>query len=104
MTERGICMKEKMSIPYTEQEMIINYSPDEMGKNCEIYTTIPWMMKFLEGMVEKYPDHYKLIKDDQYSYTVKVPYKLVKPRAPKILSDEQRKAMGERLAEARARK
>lgn len=90
-------MKEKISTPIDEQELHINFSPAEMGKNCEIYTTIPWMMKYLEKMIEKYPDDCKLIRDDQYSYTVSIPFKLVKPRAPRQVSEEQRKAASERL-------
>jgi len=93
-------MRAKISIPYAEQEMVINYTPD-MGKECEIYTTIPWMMKHLETMVEKYPDIYILVKDDQYSYTVRLPYKLIKPRAPKVMTEEEKTVLATRLAEAR---
>ncbi len=97
-------MKEKITIPLEEQELHINYSPYEMGKTCEVYTTIPWMMKQLEKLVKNYPDDCKLIKDDQYSYTVSIPYKLVKPRAPRIVSEEQRQAAAVRLAAAREKK
>lgn len=97
-------MKEKLSIPLEEQELHINFSPIEMGKNCEIYTTIPWAMKYLDRMVNEYPDECKLIKDDQYSYTASIPFKLVKPRAPRHYTEEQAAAMKERLRLARENK
>ena len=93
-------MRAKISTPQAEQEMLINYAPD-MGKYCEIYTNIPWLMKYLESMVNKYPETYTVVKDDQYSYTVKLPYKLIKPRAPKLMTEEEKKALATRLAEAR---
>jgi len=95
-------VKEKVSIPVEEQELHINYGPTEMGKNCEVYTTIPWAMKYLEKMVKRYPNECKMIKDDKYSYTASIPFKLVKPRNPRAMSEEQRLAAGERLKAARA--
>lgn len=97
-------MKEKISIPVEEQELHINFSPVETGKNCEIYTTIPWAMKYLERMVNEYPNECRLIKDDKYSYTASIPFKLVKPRAPRQISEEQRKAAAERLRSMHANK
>ena len=97
-------MKDKISIPLDEQETHIVYYPSEMNKECEIYTTIPSEMKRLERLVNTYPNIYILIKDDQYSYTVRCPWKLVKPRKPRSMTDEQRTAQAERLAVARANK
>jgi len=97
-------MKDKISIPLEEQETHISRYPYEMNDTCEIYTTIPSEMKRLERLVNTYPNIYILIKDDQYSYTVRCPYKLVKARSPRQISDEQRQAAAERLAAARANK
>jgi len=97
-------MKQKISIPLEEQELHINYCPYEMDKMCEIYTTISWLMKYLEKMVEKYPEDCKLVRDDQYSYTVRIPFKLVKPRAPRRMTEEQIQASAERLAAIRNKK
>ena len=94
-------MKQKVSIPADEQELHINYCPTDMGQNCELYTTIPWLMKYMDKMVTKYPDTYKLVKDDQYSCTVSFPYKLIKPRAPRTMTEEQHALLSERLKEAR---
>ena len=95
-------LKPKVSIPLEEQEFHVNFSPVGMGKNCEVYTTIPWVMKYLEKMVTKYPNECKLVRDDQYSYTASIPFKLVKPRNPRQISDEQKQAAAERLKNARA--
>ena len=97
-------MKNKLSLTLEEQELHINFCPAEMGKNCEVYTTIPHLMKHLEKMVNKYPNECKLVKEDPYSYTVSMPFKLVKPRSPRIISEEQKKASAERLAKARENK
>lgn len=94
-------MKEKVRTGVEEQELHINYYPVEMGKNCEIYTTIPWMMNRLEKLVEKYPDKCRLVKDDKYSYTASIPFKLVQPRNPKILTEEEKQAVRERFAASR---
>ena len=90
-------MKNKVTIPVEEQELHINYSPAEMGKNCEVYTTIPWAMKYLDKMADKYPEQVNIIKDDQYSVTAVIPFKLVKPRKPRVMSEEQKQMMTARL-------
>ena len=90
-------MKNKVTIPVEEQELHINYSPTEMGKNCEVYTTIPWAMKYLDKMAAEYPEQVNIIKDDQYSVTAIIPFKLVKPRKPRIMSEEQKQLMAARL-------
>ena len=94
-------MKSKVSIPLDEQEMHIYYSP--VSKQCEVYTTIPYMMKYLERMVEKNPEQCRLVKDDQYSYTVEVPFSSVKPRNPRVMTEEQKAAASERMKKLRER-
>ena len=89
-------MTEKVTIPLDEQEFLVNFGP-LMGKDCEVYTTIPSEMKRLEKLVEKYPDTCTVVKDDKYSYTVRMPFKLVKPRKPRAMTDEQRLAASERM-------
>lgn len=83
-------MKAKETIPIKEQEAVFNYIPGESSDKAQIYTTIPWMMKSLWSMCEQYPDQYKVIKDDQYSLTVELPFSLIKPRKPRIMTEEHR--------------
>ena len=90
-------MKDKVTIPFEEQELHINYSPTEMGKNCEVYTTIPWAMKYLDKMAAEYPEQVQITKDDQYSVTATIPFKLVKPRKPRIMTEEQKQQMTARF-------
>lgn len=97
-------MKEKIATPTDEQEFHINYSPFEDREYCEVYTTIPWCMKYLEKMINNYPEQCRLIKDDQYSFTVRIPFKLVKPRNPRTVSEERKEALINSLAIARANK
>ena len=94
-------MKDKRTITLDEQELVVNFIPCEMGSDCEVYTTIPYMMKYLDKLVTDHPDVCKIIKDDQYSLTVRMPFKLCKPHAPRNISPEQRKANTERIIAAR---
>lgn len=94
-------MVEKVQTSADEQELIINYYPVEMGKDCEIYTTIPHMIKYLEKMVEEFPEQYQVVKDDKYSLTVRTQFRLVKPRKPKILSEERKAELSDRLRNLR---
>lgn len=90
-------MKDKITIPTAEQELHINYCPATMGKECEIYTTIPWAMKYLDRMINKFPEDFKLIKDDQYSVTATAPFKLVKPRTPIHMTEEEKQRRASHL-------
>lgn len=89
-------MKTKISIPLDEQETCINHSP-AMGDWCEVYTTEFFIMRQLEKLSKEYPEHYQIINDDSYSLTVRVLWKLAKPRKPRIISDTQKEALTERL-------
>ena len=50
-----------------EQETIVNANAEE--KMAEVYTADPVMIRKLDKMVEKYPDQYKVIKEDDVSKT-----------------------------------
>ena len=94
-------MKPKISVPTDEQELHINFSPTQPDKMCEVYTTIPWAMKQLEKLVNKFPNECKLVKDDKYGYTAMIPFKLVKPRSPRVMTDEQKQAARDRMLNIR---
>ena len=55
------------SLTRYEQETIINYNNGD--KMISLYTADPVVMKKLDKLVEKYPDAYKLVKQDSVSKT-----------------------------------
>ena len=77
-----------------EQETIVNTDADT--KMASVYTADPVYMRKLDKLVEKYPDTYKVVKEDELSKTYEFPKKLLSFRPPRILTEEQR-------AECRAR-
>ena len=77
-----------------EQETIVTTDADT--KIASVYTADPVYMRKLDALVEKYPDTYKVVKEDELSKTYEFPKKLLSFRAPKILTEEQK-------AECRAR-
>lgn len=80
-----------------EQETIITYNAAE--KQVSVYTADPNVMKKLDEMVEKYPDHYKTEKPtDSYSKSYIIESKkLISFRAPKILTEEQKEELRKRF-------
>ena len=64
------------------------------------------LMRRYEVFSQKYPDHCKLIKEDQYSMTFTIDPACMgfKPRAPRkgpVLTDEQKQVNAERLEQLR---
>jgi hypothetical protein len=85
-------------LTYEEQETSVNISAAD--KIASIYTCIPAHIRKLDKLCEKYPDHYKLETQDQYSRTYLVPKKLIRfcsPAAKKILTEEQKEILRERM-------
>lgn len=79
-----------------EQETIINFNVAE--KFAEVYTADPNIIRKLDALVEKYPDHYKLVKqDDVAKYYEVASKKLIQFRPPRVLSEEQKKELTERM-------
>lgn len=79
-----------------EQETIINFNLGE--KFAEVYTADPNIIKKLDALVEKYPDHYKLVKqDDIAKYYEIASKKLIQFRPPRILSEKQKNELIERM-------
>ena len=78
-----------------EQETIVNYTNGE--KTASIYTADPVVIRKLDKLVEKYPETYKVIAQDKYSKTYECPKKMVSFRPPRILTDEQKAELRERM-------
>ena len=95
-------MNKKVLIQAEDTETVWNYCKFHIGDWVEMYTTDKVMMRRYEKFSQRYPDHCKLIKEDQYSMTFSIdPVCMgIKPRVPRkgpALSEEQRKINAERL-------
>ena len=102
-------MTEKAVIQAEDTETVWNYCKFHIGEWIEMYTTDKTLMRRYEKFCQKYPDHCKLIKEDQYSMTFMIDPACmgVKPRAPRkgpTLSEEQRRINAERLKHLRKAK
>ena len=84
-----------------EQETIVNANAEE--KMAEVYTADPVMIRKLDKMVEKYPDQYKVIKEDDVSKTYQFPKKLIRFGAPvtKVYTEEEKQKLREQFEKVR---
>ena len=80
-----------------EQETIINSNNAE--KMAEVYTADPVMIRKLDKMVEKYPNTYKVVKQDDESKTYQFPKKLIRFGAPvtRVYTEEEKAKLREQL-------
>ncbi len=80
-----------------EQETIVNSNNAE--KMAEVYTADPVMIRKLDKMVEKYPNTYKVIKQDDESKTYQFPKKLIRFGAPvtRVYTEEEKAKLREQL-------
>ena len=84
-----------------EQETIVNANAEE--KMAEVYTADPVMIRKLDKMVEKYPNQYKVIKEDDVSKTYQFPKKLIRFGAPvtKVYTEEEKQKLREQFEKVR---
>ena len=104
-----IMMTDKVSMLTEDIETIWNYSKYHIGSWIEMYTTDRVMMRRYEKFSQKYPDHCKLIREDQYSMTFTIDPVCMgfKPRAPRrapALTEDQKQANSEQLGSIRQSK
>lgn len=97
----GECMS--VSIPFDEQETIINIVPAQCSRYAALYSCMPSMIKRIKKLAQDRPDVVTIVSEDEYSITASVDRSCVKIAPKRKLSDEQRKAATERLANARAK-
>ena len=71
-----------------EQETIVNTDADT--KVASVYTADPVYIRKLDALVKKYPEIYKVVKEDKLSKTYEFPKKLLSFRSPRILTEEQK--------------
>jgi hypothetical protein len=84
-----------MKLTREEQETIINFNAGE--QTATLYTRDPAVMRKIDTLVIKYPEHYRLIGETDIDKTYEMPKSFVSYRKPRRLSDEQREAARERL-------
>lgn len=85
------------SVSAAEQETIINYFRDEKG--AEVYTCDTLVMAKLDKMCRKFPDVYKLVRENDYGKFYAVPKDRIAFRPPnREVSDEERQKLRERFA------
>jgi hypothetical protein len=82
-----------------EKETIITY--DESNNIAEIYTCSQNIIKKLNKLCDKYPDQYKLKNEDKLSKTYITSKKLIKFSYKRILSEESKNKIKERLSNYR---
>ena len=84
-----------------ERETTITYNDAE--KVSVVYTLNTALIRKMDKLISEHPDEIILDKEDDISKTYIVPKKWIKISPPKILNltDEQRKACGDRLKKAK---
>ena len=83
-----------------EREVTIRFDMEE--RVAHIYTSEPVYMRRLDKLVETLPEIYKCVKVDELGYFKKYecPMKLMNPRRPRILTDEQKAGIVARFKKA----
>ena len=88
-----------MKLSLYEQETIINYNREDAI--ATVYTRDPGVMRKLDQLVISFPEVYKCIGETDIDKTYEMPKSAVNYRKPRRLSEEQRRAAGERLKRAK---
>ena len=91
-------------IPMEEQETTINLVPARISRKAEVYSCIPDTMKRLRKFAGDRPEAVRIIKDDGLSVTAELDRSWIRIAPKRQVSEEQRKAMADRLAASRAKK
>ena len=84
-----------MKLSLYEQETIINYNREDAI--ATVYTRDPSVIRKLDQLVISFPEVYKCIGETDIDKTYEMPKSAVNYRKPRRLSEEQRRAAGERL-------
>lgn len=82
-----------------EMETTVNFNAEE--GTASLYTRDKAVMRRLDKLVKEFPDIYKLVRETDIDKTYEFPKKYAIPKRPRVLSEEQREKMRERLAKAR---
>lgn len=92
-------------IPLTREEQETGIDMVAADNSALISTTDPVMMRYMDKLVASYPGTYTLEREDAMSKCYRCSDKKLcrprAPRAPRVMTDEQRIAAAERLRAAR---
>lgn len=93
------------SYSFEEQETTINMYPAQMCKYAEIFSCIPHMIKRLKKLAGDYPSDVVVRECDGCVFaTVPMEWVKIAPKRKTNLTEEQRKAINERLSACREAK
>lgn len=87
-----------MKLSKYEQEIVINFNAEE--DRAVLYTANPKWIRKMDGLVEKNPQVFSLVREDEVSKTYQFPKKLVCIRSKQktmSMTDEQKEAAKNRL-------
>lgn len=82
-----------------EMETTVNFNAEE--QTAILYTRDKAVMRRLDKLVAEFPDVYKCTRETDIDKTYVFPKKYAIPKRPRVLSEQQREEMRERLAKAR---
>jgi len=88
-----------MSLTRYEQETVINFNAEEA--HATVYTCDPAMLRKMNKLLEARPDAVTVDAEDEYSRTYRVAKRMIQIIAPRIYSDEQRKAARDRMTKTK---
>jgi len=91
-----------MQLSPTERETIVNVNSE--SDICYVHTRIPKHHRYYERLGVKPTKVHKDSEGNEYAWDYELPlnfFRLPKGKAKKVLSEEQRKRLGERLKKGR---
>lgn len=89
-----------MSLSAYERETIINYNDDE--KTAVVYTCNQTLRKRMDAIAPERPDDCKRTKNNEFHAEYEIPKKWIKILPNRILTEEERQLLSERMKEKRA--
>ena len=87
----------KVSVPYEEQETVINFLPSNVTDKANIYSADPHIIKRLKKLALKHPTEVILEKEDKYGVSYVIPRNWVSFKPKRHMSEEQKQKNAERL-------
>ena len=91
-----------MALTRLEQETTIRYNAEE--DTCEIETANPFDIAYYDRLCVERPEWIKCTEEEQYFKFYECSKKSARLKAPKRVSEEQKRAMSERVTKTHAAK